>query len=89
MKLKIGTKLITGFMSLVVLMLVISVVAYVNIGKVAESADILVRVDPRQINRPYRVTKEDLLRLSLMEQTGVRRPHEASRTLERPKKPRR
>ncbi len=41
MKLKIGTKLISGFMSMVLLMLVIAAVAYWNLGKVAESADIV------------------------------------------------
>ena len=39
MKLTIGTKLISGFMTLVVLMLTISVVAYFNLQKVAESSD--------------------------------------------------
>ncbi len=41
MKLTIAKKLIMGFMSLVVLMLVISVVSYYNLQKVAESADII------------------------------------------------
>ncbi len=38
-KLKIGTKLIAGFMAVVVLMLVISLVAYFNLQTVAKSAD--------------------------------------------------
>ncbi len=41
MKLKIGTKLIAGFMVLVALMLVISLVAYFNLQTVAKSADVI------------------------------------------------
>ena len=41
MKLRIGTKLIGGFMVLVVLMLVISLVAYLNLQTVAKSADVI------------------------------------------------
>ena len=41
MKLKIGTKLIAGFMVLVTLMLVISLVAYFNLQTVAKSADVI------------------------------------------------
>ena len=41
MRLTIGTKLIAGFMALVALMLAISVVAYFNLQKVAESADVI------------------------------------------------